>query len=263
MDLSIPASHVNDEVLQALPKACAYVKKSRRHDCDDSVLLVIKPDYALLGVFDGVSGHAFARLASETALAAVREYVARHFNKKSSDLLLSEAIQEANFAISKGGTTACIALVLNDGRFYFAGVGDSHIYRFHRTGVQRLTREERESSSLTTYVSTRYVVTQCLGGLIHAIDQGHGQLSPGDSLFALTDGFTDNLYMEIDGSRIVDTSGRSDIAQLLTLSRSLKDGVQAFASEIKRRMQLEKESIRNGEIMFPKEDDAALVILKF
>ena len=125
--LSILAKEVTREKTNSSENACAYVKKSRFHQCDDCALLIIDSRYALLGVFDGVSGQPHAREASETALRAIAGYVEKNFSKKNAQELLVSAIEDANYSIQNGGTTAAIALVLPDGSYSYANVGDSHI----------------------------------------------------------------------------------------------------------------------------------------
>ena len=85
MDISILANELNDrktEEKKCINKACAYVKKSRFHNCHDCAMLVIKEKYALLGVFDGISGESNASMASETALNAIVDYAEKNFRIK-------------------------------------------------------------------------------------------------------------------------------------------------------------------------------------
>ena len=263
MDLSILAGEVKDDLTRAMPKAGAYVKKSRFHDCHDSALLTIRENYVLLGVFDGVSGAPYARLASERALQAVRSYVEKNFSNKPLEELLEAALQEANYALTQGATTATTALILNNGEYYYANVGDSHLYMACGREVKRLTREDRDSSSLTTYLADRMVVTRALGCLLHGMEKGHGRLARGDFLFALTDGFIDNLYIETEGGRVLDTSGKKDLEHLFSKRKTLEEMIQVIGQEIKKRMQHPMESVHYGSVLVPKEDDAAMAILKF
>lgn len=262
MDLSILAGKVKDEIARSTAKGCTYVKKSRYHRCGDSALFVIKKDYTLLGVLDGVSGAAFASLASTTALNTIKKYIETNFSKQNPEELIKNAIYDANATIQQGATTAAIALILSNGSFYFANIGDSHLYLFSHGCIKRLTKEERMTTTLAAYSSARFVVLQCLGGPIYSIDQGKGKLKKGDVLFAFTDGITDNLYIKTKGSKIIDTSGCKDLERLLSNKNKPKEIVQVLSKKIKQRMQQKKDQ-NLYKVLLPKEDDAAIAIYKY
>lgn len=275
MDLSILASEINEakpEDKKCIKKACAYVKKSRFHQCDDSALLVIKEKYALLGVFDGVSGEANASTASETALKTIAEYIEKNFKiKKSEDLenLLQNAVEDANLSINKGGTTATVVLILEDGSYFYANVGDSHVYKFtnnnNRTEnkITRLTKDDRDTSSTAIYFAARMVITQSLGYLIKNIDVGKGKLSKGDFIFAISDGIIDNLFVKIDGGILIDTSGKEDLEEMLNECKSTEEFVKVLSEEVKKRMQLKDQVAMDGKVFVPKEDDASIAVLMY
>ncbi len=262
MDLSILAKTVKTEELRCNEQSCAYVKKSLEHSCDDSALLIIRDDYVLIGVFDGVSGEANASTASETALKTIANYIEKFFTKKSTKELLEEAISEANYAIQAGGTTASIALILKDGNYFYANLGDSHIYKISKQRVVRLTKDDRDASSFANYIKHRMHVTQCIGGLLSKIDAGKGKLESGDVLFAITDGVIDNLFIKVEGGIVTDTSGKQDLERILYEKKDIKAIIEALTEEIKKRMQLKEEVIDNG-ILVPKEDDASIVFFRY
>jgi len=269
MDLSILANEINEakpEDKRCIKKACAYVKKSRFHQCDDSALLIIKEKYVLLGVFDGVSGEANASTASETALKTIAEYIEKNFKtKKSEDFegLLQNAVEDANLKINKGGTTATIVLILEDGSYFYANVGDSHVYVFNNGNVIRLTKDDRDSSSTAIYFAARMVITQSLGYLIKNIDVGKGKLSKGNMIFTVTDGIIDNLFVKIEGGILIDTSGKEDLEEMLKECKSTEEFVKMLSEEVKKRMQLKEQIAIDGKAFVPKEDDAAIAILQY
>ena len=262
MDISILAKTVKTEELRCNERSCAYVKKSSEHSCDDSALLIVKDDYALIGVFDGVSGEANASTASETALKTIANYVEKNFGHKNESELLENSISEANYAIKVGGTTASIALILKNGNYFYANIGDSHIYKISNNKINRLTKDDRNTSSFANYIKHRMHVTQCIGGLLSKIDAGKGKLESGEVLFAITDGIIDNLFVRVEGGIVTDTSGRQDLERLFYGKKDIKTIIEALTEEIKKRMQLKEELIDNG-ILVPKEDDASIVFFRY
>lgn len=262
MNLSILASSVKTEEIKCNEQTCAYVKKSREHSCDDSALLVIGDSYILIGVFDGVSGQPNASTASETALITIANYIEKNFKKKKPEELLENAISEANYAVQAGGTTASIALILNNGDYFYANIGDSHIYKMSNSKVTRLTKDDRDSSSFASYIKSRYYVGECIGSLITSIDKGKGKLEKDDAIFAISDGIVDNLFVKIEGGIVTDTSGKQDLEFIFKDKKDIKSMVESLAEEIKKRMQLKEEVIDRG-ILVPKEDDAAIVIFRY
>ncbi len=260
MDISIFAKSVKSEEFHSSESACAYVRKSRLHQCDDSALLIIKDEYALIGVFDGASGEVNASTASETALRAIANYVERYFEKKKPEELLENAIEEANYAVQAGGTTASVALALPDGSYFYVNVGDSHIYSVSKGKVMRLTIDDRDSSSYTSYVKGRYYLSQCIGGLIKNLDSGKGKLANGGFLLIVSDGVLDNLKLKVEGGVLTDTSGKDDLQKLIENKETAKSVVEELAEEIKKRMELKEELIAADGIIAPKEDDASIVV---
>ena len=269
LDNSIVGSEVKNEMLKTNDgnfKAAAYVKKGKNHEtCDDAALLVVNEKFALIGVFDGVSGGKFACEASERALRAVKFFITQNFDDSVDERIVERAIEEANFAIDNGATTASIALVFPDGRYFFANVGDSHIYkRDKHEKISRITVDEKQAngSGFTVYINSRYLLPHSLGGIIGIIDVGHGKLEKGEFLFAMSDGISDNLVIEVDGGVIKEVSGARDLEIIIGANDEPAEITDAISKEIKERMQ-DSEKSNNGEMLVPKEDDASLVVLKY
>lgn len=266
MDYSLIGSAVSEEITKnANNLGCLYLRKGRMHkSCDDAALLVKEERYVLIGVFDGVSGEAFGADASEAALRSVAAFVKNNFGKTANEQLLEHALEEANYSVRRGATTASVALVLVDGSYFFANIGDSHIYLRHADGtVVRLTKDEKSGNgmSFTTYTATRHIVLQALGGLISSIDKGKGRVKSGDALIAVSDGIVDNLFIKVDGGVVVDNSGCDDLAEILKGKKGAEEIVEHLAKEIKERMK-GGESMKEGLVLVPKDDDVAIVALK-
>jgi serine/threonine protein phosphatase PrpC len=269
LDHSIVGSEVTDELLKTSYEyfnAAAYVRKGKTHKtCDDAVLLVANENFALIGVFDGVSGEAFAANASETALRVIKFFITQNFGKIDNEKIIERSIEEANLKINKGATTASIALLLANGEYFFGNIGDSHIYTISERGkIECITKDEKEAngSSFTEYINSRFIVNNALGGLIRNLDIGKGKLKKGEFLLAMSDGVIDNLFIEIDSGVIVDNSGARDLENMIKGKHEPVDIIIALSNEIKNRMS-GTEIINNGKILVPKEDDVSVVVLKY
>jgi serine/threonine protein phosphatase PrpC len=100
-------------------------------------------------VCDGMGGHVGGEKASRIAVDAIRHYLTE---KTGTDVpqLLSEGIKYANAAILdyarthpelKGMGSTCVALLIKDGRYYVAHVGDSRAYICSGGILRRLTKD--------------------------------------------------------------------------------------------------------------------------
>lgn len=168
--------------------------------CQDS--LMINPDLAIFGVFDGVGGSANGRLASEMASDYIywlsnpeRKTLStekQERNDFSTGEQLAAALDDASRYVSenvKGGTTtASLARIVNRGDkkyLCFAQVGDSRIYIVDKNGKAKMvTRDEGYG----------HWITNSLGGKT-ARDKtckqyGDIPLEPGSRIVICTDGIT-------------------------------------------------------------------------
>lgn len=107
-------------------------------------------------VCDGMGGHAGGEKASRLAVDAIRRYLT---SSRSGDpvRLLNEAFLHANREILdyarehpelKGMGSTCVALLIEDGLYYYAHVGDSRIYHLSGSSLARLTRDHSFVQSL-------------------------------------------------------------------------------------------------------------------
>ncbi len=269
MDYTILGSEVSEELLKKCEEnfhSAVYIRKGKTNKtCDDAALLLANEKFALIGIFDGVGSEPFAQYASETVLRTVKFFVTQNFGKIDNEILLERAIEEANFVINKGATTSSVALVLRDGRYFFANVGDSHIYYVSVQGkVTRITKDEKEAngSSFITYINSRYIVNNSLGGLIKNINTGKGKLKTSDYLLIASDGILDNLFITVDGGVIIDSSGSTDLEEIIIGKEKADEIVKTITNKVKERME-SNEKLEEGKILIPKEDDISIVVLKF
>jgi len=164
-------------------------------------------------VADGMGGHAAGEVASATARDEVlRDYYAAPLGADADPREgLRRAFLAANREIIEGrgrdanhhdmGTT-CTAVVVRDGRFWVAHVGDSRAYRWRAGRLQRLTRDHNwaeelleagriDPSEAMTHLG-RHMLTRALGidrDLRADIHEAR-VLEPGDRLLLCSDGLT-------------------------------------------------------------------------
>jgi len=100
-------------------------------------------------VCDGMGGHVGGEKASRIAVDAIRTYLTE---KTDGDIaqLLSAAISYANSAILeyaqthpelKGMGSTCVVLLIRDGKYFVAHVGDSRAYLYSGGTLRRLTKD--------------------------------------------------------------------------------------------------------------------------
>ncbi len=152
----------------------------------------------LAAVADGVGGHSNAHEASEYV---VRGLLADYYATPDTWGVfhaLDTVIQSLNrwlFAQNQsqrqnaGMATTLSALLLRGGRYYFAHVGDSRIYRFHEGAFQRLTHDHVwDHPELNTVLSRAVGLDAQL-----VVDYGDGELSAGDRFLVCSDGVWNRL----------------------------------------------------------------------
>ncbi len=92
---------------------------------------------ALIIVADGMGGHAAGNVASNMAVQAFAKHVSTNYPSDDLPEVLHEAVLRANKAIKEtvketpaleGMGCTMVAGILEDGKIYWASVGDSHLY---------------------------------------------------------------------------------------------------------------------------------------
>lgn len=177
-----------------------------RHNNEDS-LIVIEPETFV--VADGMGGASAGEIASQMLVETVKSFLAKSpapWNEK----ILAQAILLANDKILnlarrqeeyRGmGTTATI-LSLDNGRAYFAHVGDSRLYRLRGDAFEQMTEDHSYVETLVrrgelTLDEARIhpmknVLTQAVGAIpeLH-IDKSNFHTESGDTFLLCTDGLT-------------------------------------------------------------------------
>jgi PPM family protein phosphatase len=173
-------------------------------------------------VADGMGGHAGGQEASRIATEVIQAYLAQHWDSPlSSEILLKEAVSEANLGIIKDqqshperrdmGTTV-VVLIFRDEQPWCAHVGDSRLYRLRSSKLEQITDDHTwvgmalkkgeinlEQAKMHPW---RHVLSQCLGreDLQH-IEIQEFEIQSGDRLLICSDGLTE----EVSDPQIQDT----------------------------------------------------------
>lgn len=188
--------------------------KGRRSNED---AFLVAPETGLFAVADGVGGNFSGEVAANTALAAIRDFIARStgdlpLERQVKDkALLASAVKEANgkvYALGKSDQKykdmACTvaACLLNGDELLYAHLGDSRIYLVRDCLAEQLTsdhswvNEQMAQGSLTAEEAKthkmRGAVTRAVGAEEGAEpDLGSLRLKPGDYLLLCSDGLAD------------------------------------------------------------------------
>ncbi len=127
-----------------VPPTAHYTDRGRRPSNQDAVVVRQWPDgRALLAVADGMGGHSAGEVAANRALEVLVAAV-------DSGVSLREAIRTANAVVLAEGRsrpdlqgmgTTIVALLLQDGQYHVANVGDSRAYRIAGATIEQITRD--------------------------------------------------------------------------------------------------------------------------
>lgn len=169
---------------------------------------VVVPDRGLFVVCDGMGGHARGEVASATACATIRDWIAARPPSArvpvARDLLVG-AIRAANdrvFRLGSGdrrpGTTVAAILWARD-RFVVAHVGDSRVYRLRGEALVQLTRDHTLANQLVDQgrlqpekaaeFPQRHILTRAIGTRSDVVvDVQVAPALPGDVFLLASDG---------------------------------------------------------------------------
>ena len=270
--------------------------------CQDSSMVLVEPNFTVTGVFDGFgdSGEVLSRFFIDELF---REFHAKRsisFKeedfKSSINLAIEFSSLNAQGFIKKieGGTTAIVALILNDGTYFLACIGDSAIYKFSKTGLQRLSDNsmvgcmKNESGvlgysvlpytqiDLKQYLDNRHLVLEFLSsiglsGSNPKINFLSGHLEKSEKLILVTDGITKNLSIIIGLLDLVkDASGVSDLQEIIKTKASDRFIGRAVLKAVRERIASSRETSLNdilksrtdGTVLVPQDDDRTVVVVK-
>ncbi len=234
-------------------------------ECGDSAFVYADPGKAILAVFDGVSGEAGASSASSVAAESILRSLSPH--GRISEKNMKDALLKAHEAITAGLTTAAIAFIEKGGAFMVASVGDSPIYSLSKEGRTDLelplARTVGDGASVLKFFYFRNLLTSALGGgkAEFSVHIRKGRLRKGEVLILASDGLSDNLYAEISEGYVTESSGRTDLSELIGAERSAAAIVSLLSEEVSKRLAIGRVE-KPGRILVPKEDDLAIIAVR-
>lgn len=143
--------------LRPLYAARTHPGRVRDHN-EDAVRVAEVPSKAdvlspwhIFAVADGVGGHERGEWASETAISVLNAELARSLDNSNPTDALRAAFEAANTAVLEGGgtltrfgqhaATTLVVAVVQQGRLWWAHVGDSRLYLVRQGQAQRLTQD--------------------------------------------------------------------------------------------------------------------------
>ncbi|MGD1895992.1 MAG: Stp1/IreP family PP2C-type Ser/Thr phosphatase [Phormidesmis sp.] len=174
----------------------------------------ISPEGDLFIVADGMGGHIGGQEASRISTETIQRYLEAHKQSAASSAdLLEKAVFAANKAVladqrqhperSDMGTTV-VVLMLRDGQFWCAHVGDSRLYILRESGFIQVTQDhtwvaqaiksgDLSAEELSTH-PWRHVLSQCVGREdLQRVETQLIKTEPGDRLLLCSDGLTEEL----------------------------------------------------------------------
>jgi protein phosphatase len=192
----------------------------------------------LFALADGVGGHDHGEIASETAIASLREGFAKAPPSEPLSALLARLAREANVRVyetgkqkSAGGSnmaTTLVACALRHDRAGVVHAGDSRCYLVREGLVLQLTRDHTVanehlrmgviSAASAATAETRHLLARSLGtDLFLNVDVSEHQIFPGDVLLLCSDG----MHNSVEGSEMAAVTGHG--GDLSTAARRLID----------------------------------------
>ena len=177
-------------------------------------------------VCDGMGGHNGGNVASEIAVAVIRDYLISAYDGQESAEeireLISAAVQKANDAVYgkarkeeslKGMGTTMVLVFLCGDDVYVAHAGDSRAYLFRSGKLTRLTKDHSfvqemvEHGQMTTAQAENHpyknVITRALGnGEFIEIDWTSLKSAEGDCIMLCSDGLS-NLVSDSEAEQIL------------------------------------------------------------
>lgn len=105
---------------------------------------------SLWAVCDGMGGQKNGETASYTAVSGLKE-LQEHLDGREFSAGAQNWVRQASMAVSaraEGGGTTLTMLYVTDGYLQTAHVGDSRVYRFHKGGLSRVTRDHSKVEML-------------------------------------------------------------------------------------------------------------------
>jgi protein phosphatase len=232
--------------------AVSHVGRIRSANEDN---LVVRPEFGIWAVADGMGGHENGALASATVAAAI-ESIGK--TQSAPDLLarLENGVLDANATlrrhIAEGngaamGSTLAVLLV-HERHFACVWCGDSRIYLIRAGQILQISRDHTEVQEMVERgVMTaaearlsprRHVITRAIG--VHDVpelDLDSGEIEDGDVFVLCSDGLTEHVA-EAEILEVAEERGAQQACSALlalTLQRGARDNVTVIIVRYSRR----------------------------
>jgi len=269
----------------------AHVEKGRKRKlCQDTAIALLSDDISIIGVFDGygAGGDVYSHVMGNAVLSL--GYKRRSYFRDRLDMayLVKDAVPMALesikcYKLPEGGTTAVVAVILPDGRYFLGGVADSAVYILHKNNIERLMTYDKviihdfEEKSITDakitpreYASARNVIMCAISGnglSDDAIETAEGVLQKGMRLMLTSDGITKNLAVGLaENGMVKDVSGCADLGKIMGNKTSIRRIGETILSKIRLRIFKVGEDDFNivkkkdGTAIVSQDDDLSVVI---
>jgi serine/threonine protein phosphatase PrpC len=233
-------------------------------ECGDSAFIFSDDKKLVVGIFDGVSGDPGAEVASSDAAEATLKYLKGLDKAKEKDM--KEALSKAHLAIKIGSTTGLILFLERDGSFIVASIGDSPVYSITEGKASLelpLARAVKDGDAILKFFAFRNLINAALGGPAEYLNVSirSGKLKKGEMFILASDGLMDNLFVEVKGGYVTDSSGSADLGSLIRRKKTPAAIVKLLMETIEKRIKVGKVE-KKGRVLHPKDDDIAIAVVK-
>lgn len=180
---------------------------------EDAAGNLLREDFNLFVVCDGMGGHNAGEVASSLALETINKYLEENFRRENAADTLTEAVELANqkiYLLSRSdhvlkgmGTTVTSALAC-DGYVHVAHVGDSSMFRIRDGAIRKVTKDHSLVQELVDMGSitkaearvhpNKNIITRAVGTNEKVtVDTFHIRSRSDDVYIICTDGLTDYI----------------------------------------------------------------------
>jgi PPM family protein phosphatase len=265
----------------------------RTRNEDHCSAIRIGPGYYFLAIADGMGGISGGEVASRIVLSAIVEYLKTTRNQLSTSSTLKKTISEA-FLIGQtvvadfikvnrtyeGMGTTLVAVLIKDGEYVWANIGDSRIYILSG-GVMKLLTEDHSyiqdylnntEKELPQYFLEQYqnIITKVIDGGtdkpdIYPADKNTEKVKGGDIFFLCSDGLILNKITDYSGVFREFVNCREPLGKTTkkivrwALSNGADDNISIVLGKVKSDIDLEenikvKEDELETVMIFPEKD---------
>ncbi|GJQ64023.1 MAG: protein phosphatase [Melioribacteraceae bacterium] len=183
----------------------------------------------MLGVSDGMGGHDAGEVASEIVLRKFAEATVNlgtNLNSLQLTSIFNKVAEETHEFIKtegeknrlkKGMGATLIGIVFYEGRLFYAGAGDSRLYRFRKGYLRQISKDHSISEIQGLPRERSHLIYNSIGGGESTFIDFHyigDIILPDDVLLLCSDGLTDMLEDEELEELLIQDYSAEDIVEL-------------------------------------------------